>query len=511
MLFTNAPLAQSKQWRTIQNMLRDPKEIFDIMEEEGVSSLSPTDRELITRACVIAEKAHEGQARKSGEPYYHHVFEVGKNLAHFGMDATTISAGILHDVIEDTSVTEQDLEKEFGKEIVFLVKGVTKLGTVKYRGEERHVESLRKFFIASSKDVRVVIIKFADRLHNLSTLAAVPPEKQKRIALESIEIYAPLAYRLGMGRLTKEIEDLAFPFAYPKEYKMVEEMLKQRKNTDEKYVEKVYKSLKKELAAQGIKDIRTDYRLKHKYSLYRKLQRKDMDGDTVYDIVALRVIVPTIEDCYRVLGLVHTMWRPLPGRIKDYIALPKTNGYRSLHTTIFTGDGGIAEIQIRTPEMHSQAEFGIASHFMYKQLQQGKPVSNEHSGWLKNLSDLQKDEKKPSQFLNNLLTDFFSDRIFIFTPKGDVIDLPKGSSVLDFAYAVHSELGNHAQGAKINNKYSALKTELHNNDIVEIEKNPSTAPTSKWLDFVKTTLARKHINKYLKDHPSGGLLKRIFN
>ncbi len=492
-------------------MLRNPKEIFDIMEEEGISALTDEGRTLITRACEVAEKAHDGQTRKSGEPYYHHVFEVGKNLAGFGMDATTIAAGILHDVIEDTKVTDSDLEKEFGKEIVFLVKGVTKLGTLKYRGEERHVESLRKFFIASAKDVRVVIIKFADRLHNLSTLSAVPPEKQKRIALESLEIYAPLAYRLGMGKLTKEIEDLAFPFAYPKEYKMVEEMLKQRKKTDEKYVEKVYKSLKKELAAQGIKDIRTDYRLKHKFSLYRKLQRKDMDGDTIYDIVALRVIVPTVEDCYRVLGLVHTMWRPLPGRIKDYIALPKTNGYQSLHTTIFTGDGGIAEIQIRTPEMHAQAEYGIASHFMYKQAQQNKTGNAEQPGWLKNLSDLQKDEKKPAQFLNNLFTDFFSDRIFVFTPKGDVIDLPVGASVIDFAYAVHSELGNHAQGAKINNKYSALKTELHSNDIVEIEKNQNTSPSSKWLDFAKTTLAKKHINKYLKEHSSGSLLKRIFN
>lgn len=492
-------------------MLRDPKEIFDIMHAEGIVKLSDNDRDLITRACDTAEKAHEGQSRKSGEPYYHHVFEVGKNLAHFGMDATTIAAGILHDVIEDTAITETELEKEFGKEIVFLVKGVTKLGTLKYRGEERHVESLRKFFIASSKDIRVVIIKFADRLHNLSTLGAVPAEKQKRIALESLEIYAPLAYRLGMGKLTKEIEDLAFPYAYPKEYKMIEELLKQRKKTDEKYVEKVYKSLKKELAAQGIKDIRTDYRLKHKYSLYRKLQRKNMDGDSVYDIVALRVIVPTIEDCYRVLGLVHTMWRPLPGRIKDYIALPKTNGYQSLHTTIFTGDGGIAEIQIRTPEMHIQAEYGVASHLMYKQAQREKPMSaSEQSAWLKNLSELQKDEKKPSQFLNNLFTDFFSDRIFVFTPKGDVIDLPKGSSVIDFAYAIHSELGNHAQGAKINNKYSALKTELHSNDIVEIEKNPNTKPSSKWLDYAKTTLAKKHINKYLKDHDSGGILKRIF-
>ncbi len=490
-------------------MLRDPQEIFDIVKTQGAYTLTQADKDLITRACARAEAAHDGQFRKSGEPYFHHVFEVGKNLASFAMDPVTIAAGILHDVIEDTAVTEGELEKEFGKEIVTLVNGVTKLGTLKYRGEERHVESLRKFFIASVNDIRVVVIKFADRLHNLSTLASLPADKQKRIALESIEIYAPLAYRLGMGKLTKEIEDLAFPFAYPKEYKMVEELLKQRKKTDENYIEKVYKSLKKELAVQGIKDIKTEYRLKHKYSLYRKLQRKGMDVDTIYDIVALRVIVPTVEDCYRVLGLIHTMWRPLPGRIKDYIALPKTNGYRSIHTTIFTGDGGIAEIQIRTPEMHLQSEYGIASHFIYKQMQRTKKPG-EAIDWLKNISELEHDEKKPSQFLSHLTTDFFSDRIFVFTPKGDVIDLPKGSSVIDFAYAVHSELGQHAQGARINNKYSALKTELHSNDIVEIEENVNSKPTSKWLDYAKTTMARKHINRYLKDNASGGILKRIF-
>ncbi len=492
-------------------MLRNPQEIFDIIEREGAYTLTEQDKQLISRAATVAEQAHDGQARKSGEPYFHHVFEVGMNLASFSMDPTTIAAGILHDVIEDTDITEAAIEKEFGKEIVGLVNGVTKLGKLKYRGEERHVESLRKFFLASVQDIRVVVIKLADRLHNLSTLESLPPEKQKRIALESIEIHAPLAYRLGMGRLTKEIEDLAFPFAFPKEYKMVEELLKQRKKTDEKYVEKVYKSLKKELAKQGIKDIKTEYRIKHKYSLYRKLQRKAMDIDTIYDIVALRVIVPNVEDCYRTLGLIHTMWRPLPGRIKDYIALPKTNGYRSIHTTIFTGDGGIAEIQIRTPEMHLQSEYGIASHFIYKQNQRGKKKQHDinQPDWLETLTELQKDEQKTSQFMNNLHTDFFTDRIFVFTPKGDVIDLPKGSSVIDFAYAVHSDVGNHAQGARINNKFSALKTILNNNDIVEIEQSAQAKPSAKWLDYAQTTLARRHINKYLKENESS-IFKRLF-
>ena len=446
-----------------------------------------------------------GQKRASGKPYFEHLVEAAKNLARFGMDATTIAAGLLHDTIEDTSITEEELWEEFGTEIVFLVNGVTKLGALKYRGRERHVESLRKFFIAIAEDLRVVVIKLADRLHNIETLKYLSPEKAKRIALETIELHAPLAYRLGMRKLTGELEDAAFPYAYPKEHAMVEKLLKQRKKTDEKYTEKVYKSLKKKMAEQGIKDVKTEYRIKRKYSLWRKLQRKNMDIEKVYDTIALRVIVPTIEDCYRVLGLIHTMWRPLPGRIKDYIALPKTNGYQSLHTTIFTGDGGIAEIQIRTPEMSSQAEYGIASHLMYKEAQKstkGKQ-SNKNLEWIEDLKDIQKEEKNETTFLENLKTDFFTDRIFIFTPKGDVIDLPNGASVIDFAFAIHTEIGLHAKAAKINGKYSALKTKLKNGEIVRVETDKNSNPTSKWLDWVQTTMARKHIRLYLKDKGVG--------
>lgn len=471
---------------------------------------APTEKEktLVEKAYHFAKQAHEGQFRKSGEPYFNHVFMAGKNVASFGMDATTIAAALLHDTIEDTAVTEESLRAEFGDEIVFLVNGVTKLGTVKYRGVERHVESLRKFFIASASDLRVIIIKLADRLHNVQTLNHLPPEKARRIALETIEIHAPLAFRLGMGKLTGDLQDEAFPYAYPHEAKIVTDLLKKKKNADQKYVEKVWKSLKKEMAKHHIKDISTDYRVKRNYSLWRKLLRKDMDIEKIYDIVALRVIVPTIEDCYRLLGIVHSTWRPLPGRIKDYIALPKINGYQSLHTTIFTGDGGIAEIQIRTMEMHQHAEYGIAAHFSYKEKGSSHIPNKFHQQWIKELEELQTNESDQQTFLDNLKKDFFTDRIFVFTPKGDVIDLPTGASVVDFAYAIHTDLGNKAQGSKINGKYAALKSELHNGDIVEIETNSKAQPSKKWLEFAKTTLARKQIRIATKDQ---GYFSKFFS
>ena len=348
---------------------KEPKieEIFDLMTQKP----SDEDKLWIEKAFIYAKKSHEGQSRKSGDPYFYHSFEVAKNLADFGMDRTTIIAGFLHDVIEDTPVTEKEIENEFGKEVVFLVNGVTKLGTLKYKGHERHVESLRKFFIAMAKDVRVIITKLADRLHNLRTLEHLKdrPDKQKRIAKESIEIYAPLANRLGMWKLKTEIEELAFPFAYPDEYKQVQALVKQKSHATQKYLEQVYKSLRKELAKYNIEVKQSSYRIKGTYSLYRKLKQKgtDMDIEKIYDLVALRVIVNSVEDCYRVLGVIHSLWRPLPGRIKDFIALPKPNGYQSLHTTIFTRNGGIAEIQIRTGEMNSEAEDGFAAHFANKE------------------------------------------------------------------------------------------------------------------------------------------------
>lgn len=472
------------------------KEIFDILHNK----VTEKDKELISKACNFAERAHQNQTRANGAPYFTHVFETGKNLARLGMDAETISAGIMHDVLEDTKVTEKEMEAEFGKEIVFLVKGVTKLGSLKYKGNIRHVESLRRFFMAMSKDLRVVIIKFADRLHNLETLEYLPEEKRKRIALESIEVYAPLANRLGMGNLKGQIEDAAFPFAYPREYAEMEKILEEKKEPYTKYLNEIKDELINELKKQKIHIISIDYRVKHKYSLYKKLLRHDMDIEKVYDIVALRIVLESIEECYRVLGIVHSLWRPLVGRIKDYIAVPKPNGYQSIHTTIFTGSGGIAEIQIRTKEMHDEAEFGVAAHFAYKEGQgitENEKIKYEWIDELKNLKDL---KDKPNKFIESLKTDFFSNRIFVFTPDGDIIDLPEESSPVDFAYAIHTDIGNHISGAKVNGKLAPLSVKLKNGDIVEIVVKKDANPSSKWLDYAKTSHARKQIKSYSDKH-----------
>ncbi len=466
---------------------------------------SETDQTWIRRAYDFAEKAHDGQKRASGEPYFNHVFEVGKILAGLGADVKTIIAGLLHDTIEDGRATEEDVEREFGPDVLFLVNGVTKLGKVKYRGEERHVESLRKFFVAMAEDVRVIMVKLADRLHNMQTLQHVPPNKQKRIALETIEIHAPMANRLGMWRLKGELEDLAFPYAFPKEAAEVEDLLRHKSRSDESHLEHVRATLMGEFEKHNVPIIGTSSRVKGTYSLYKKLKKRDMDIDKVYDIVALRIIVPTIETCYQALGIIHGLWKPVPGRIKDFIALPKPNGYKSLHTTIFTGEGGVVEIQIRTPKMHEQAEHGIASFFAYKE---GFNKNQTHTGWIEQFKELQKNVAKPSAFLENLKIDFFSKRIFVFTPKGAVIDLPEQSSVIDFAYAIHSDIGNHASGAKVNGKYSKLDTKLHNGDIVVVETNEKAVPNGKWLDAAKTTLARRHIRRYLDEN---SLLNKFMN
>jgi len=489
---------------------------------------SNVDKELIKRAYVFAKKVHQDHKRNSGDPYFVHLYETAKTLAELGMGPKAISAGFLHDVIEDAGVTPKELEKEFSTEILGLVEGVTKLGTLKYRGLKRHAESLRKLFFATSQDVRVVIVKLADRLHNMQTLEYVPKSKQKRIALETLEIYSRVADRLGMGKLRGELEDLAFPYIYPKQCEEVQELLKQKSKENIKHLEKIHKALKKDLAAAGITNFQTDYRIKHLYSLFKKLERKDWDIDKIHDISALRITLPTISDCYKVLGIIHSNWRPLPGKIKDYIAFPKPNGYQSLHTTVFAGDGGIVEIQIRTSEMHREAEYGIASHVSYKDsggrkynsntvwiksliptLIRTKQKSNDTEevgarytrptvpAWIKQIAEDRSDTSESEEFLNTLKTDFFTRRVFVFTPKGDVIDLPTDSSPVDFAYAIHSDIGDHISGAKVNGKMASLHTNLHNGDIVEIVTKESSKPTQKWLEIAKTTLAQRRIRAAL--------------
>lgn len=478
---------------------------------EILKLISPKNKEteaLIKKAYDFSQKIHSEQKRYSGEPYFNHVFNVGKSLAEMRMDPKTVAAGLLHDTVEDGHISDEEIEKEFGKEISFLVKGVTKLGKLKYRGVERHVESLRKFFVAMAVDIRVLVIKLADRMHNISTLQHVPKEKQKRIALETLEIHARIADRLGMGRLRSELEDGSFQYAFPTEYEKVRELLKEKRGVGEKDVEKIHRILQKELAQEGITKVKTESRVKHLYSLYKKLQKKDMDISKVYDLVALRIIVESVEDCYRVLGIVHRLWRPLPGRIKDYIALPKPNGYRSIHTTIFTGDGGIVEIQIRTKQMHEEAEYGIASHLFYKEKSKDKDEQARSIEWINQLLEWQKNVSHSGEYLENLKMDFFKYRVFVFTPKGDVIDLPDESSPIDFAYTIHSSIGDHIFAAKVNGKMVPLDTKLKNGDIVEIDTKKTATPKSKWLDYAKTTVAKRHIKNYLE---ANNPIKKFFN
>lgn len=498
-----------------------------------LSSPNDADKALVEKAYSVAEKAHEGHTRYSGEPYMTHVAAVALRLAEMGMGARTVAAALLHDTIEDTEITEDDIRREFGEEILFLVEGVTKLSSVRYYGTDRHNESLRKLFVATSQDIRVLIIKLVDRLHNMMTLAHVPEEKRLRIARETLEIYVPVSHRLGMGRIRKELEDLAFPYVYPEEHKKVLEILKKKVGKYEDMLERERKALQKKLAESGIRNFSTSYRVKGLYSLFQKLKRKDWDIDQVYDLLAVRVVLSNMEDCYKVLGIIHEMWRPLPKRVKDYIAFPKPNGYQSIHTTVATGSANILEIQIRTEKMHHEAEYGIASHIIYKDKQEGKPVNRAENWfaqlvpslfrpfawrkasetpnvtknapakvkiplWISQIGEMYAAPDSGAEFVEDMHTDFFKHRIFVFTPLGDVVDLPLGATPIDFAYAIHSEVGNQTSAAKVNSKMVSLDTELRNGDIVEIETKKSSKPTRKWLDAAKTTMAKRHIRAALE-------------
>jgi len=467
---------------------------------------TPHDREIIERAFSIANQAHTGQKRRSGEPYITHPLQVGKFLSDMGLDAATIAACILHDTIEDTSITRDQIEKQFGPEIAFLVDGVTKLDTLQYsarpglkKSSDPHVESLKKMFFAMAEDLRVILIKLADRYHNLKTLRSLSPEAQQRIAIESLEIYAPIAGRLGMGHMKGELEDLAFPYAFPEDYRWLVSAMKTKYADHLKYIERTKPLVKRFLTDAGVPVIDIHSRVKHYYSLFRKLGKYSMDADKVFDLVAMRIIVPDIKSCYETLGILHKHYKPLPGRIKDFIAVPKPNGYQSLHTTIFCEKGKIVEVQIRTPEMHEHAENGIAAHWSYSE--SGKRVdSAAHArtlDWVNKLKNLLKDIKS-TEGLADLKIDFFKDRIFVFTPQGDIKDLPEGATPIDFAYAIHSDIGEAAGGAKVNDKLVTIDHELANGDVVEIIKSKSARPSRDWLAFVKTNEAKKHIRAWLR-------------
>lgn len=458
------------------------------------------DLDMVELAYEFAEKAHAGQKRLSGNPYIQHPLATAIKLAEMKLPTSLIIAGLLHDIPEDTNYTLKDIQDNFGRDVASMVAGITKLGKIKYRGIERYVENLRKMFIAMAADLRVIVIKFADRLHNLETLEYQPPAKQLRIARESLEIYAPIANRLGMGELKGKLEDKSFLYVYPKEYKWLKEIIAGTYEERERHLKKVIRLIKKELKRRGVKYISIHGRTKHLYSLYKKLLRLDKDISRVYDLVACRIIVRDISECYTVLGIIHTVLKPLKGRIKDYIAQPKPNGYQSLHTTVFSPDGEIVEIQIRTQEMHNEAEWGIASHWHYDEM--GSIAPTKKLKWVKELIKIQQELEGKEKFiksLEDLKIDIFQNRIFVFTPKGDVIDLPENSTPVDFAYYVHTDIGNKCSGAKINDQFISLNTPLNNGDMVEIIVDKKRKkPSRDWLGFVKTQNAKTKIKTALK-------------
>ncbi len=476
--------------------------------------LTPRRKDLIAKAYSFAENAHRGQKRRSGEDYFQHSIATAKILAEIGMGSKTVAAGLLHDVPEDTSVTLIELEENFGKEIAQIVEGITKLGKIKLRGnkEEYFLENLRKMFLAMAADIRVVIIKLADRLHNMRTLQYNPPEKQQRIAKETMEIYVPLANRLGIGEIKGELADLSFQYLDPQNYQKTENLRNQYYKQAETYLKKGIKELKKELKKHGINTIEIYGRTKRTYSLFLKLQRHDMNINRIFDLVAIRIIVPEVVDCYETLGIVHEKYRPMIGRIKDYISLPKPNGYQSIHTTIFGPEGKILEVQIRTPKMHQEAEFGIAAHWIYSEKEQSlwKNVFNrKHKGkvpekeiqWVKQLRDWQKEiGRDDKEFIEGLKIDFFKNRIFALTPLGDIIDLPEDATPIDFAYAIHTEIGHRTTGAKVNGKMVPLDYKIKNGEIVEIlTTKKKKLPNRNWLYFIKTSAARSHIRRALRE------------
>lgn len=473
-----------------------------------VSVYAPdADLELMRLAYEYAAEAHSGQTRKSGEPYIVHPLAAAYILAEMRIDPVIVTATLLHDVPEDTDRTLEDIAHNFGSDIASMVAGITKLGKLKYRGVERYIENLRKMFISMAEDVRVMIIKFADRIHNLQTLGALPPQKRYRIALESLEIYAPIASRLGMDEMKGQLEDLAFEYVYPKEYTRAKQIRDERLKGKEHYFENIQQILQRELAAANVSVIEVQGRNKRLFSFYQKLLRKDNEVARIYDLVAIRVIVPTIGDCYATLGILHNIWRPVAGRIKDYISQPKPNGYQSLHTTVFGEGGEHVEFQIRTLEMHEEAQFGIAAHWHYDE--KGGRMPRREVAWAQELAEIQKDILNKLQDLEELKIDFLQTRIFVFTPKGDVIDLPEQATPVDFAYHIHTDIGNKCIAARVNDKMVSLDTPLRNGDVVEIitDKNRK-GPNPEWLEFVKTHSARNHIKTAEKK--SGGRWLKMF-
>ena len=458
------------------------------------------DAELIARAYQFSERAHAGQTRRSGEPFVSHCVQVAHILADLGLDSATVASGLIHDVVEDTGVTVAEVEKEFGKEVAEIVDGLTKIAHLPTGSrEERQVENYRKLLLSIAKDARVILIKLADRMHNMRTLDWLPQEKQRRIALETRDLYAPLAHRFGMAKMRWELEDLAFKYLEPDDYKQLAKLVQAKRGEREQLIAQLAGPLEEELRKARIGVLEVTGRPKHLWSIFKKMKQRDKPYEDIYDLLAVRVLVNTVPDCYHALGIIHDGWTPVQERIKDYIAQPKSNGYQSLHTTVFGPGRQLYEIQIRTREMHRTAEFGIAAHWSYKEgvRQKGSDIDRALT-WFRQVLELQLDAETPQQFLEFLKLDLYQDEIFVFTPTGDVQQLPKGATPLDFAFAVHTEVGLHCQGSKINGRIAPLSRELKNSETVEILTSPNARPNRDWLAHVRTGRARHKIRQWLK-------------
>jgi guanosine-3',5'-bis(diphosphate) 3'-pyrophosphohydrolase len=458
------------------------------------------DRELLARAYRFSEQAHRGQTRNSGEPFVTHCVEVAKVLAELQLDSLTVACGLIHDVVEDTDVTVADVEREFGREIASIVDGLTKIAKLPSGSsqQERQVENYRKLLLSIAKDARVIIIKLADRLHNMRTLDWLPPEKRRRIAEETRELYAPLAHRFGMAKLRWELEDLAFKHLEPEEYKSLAKQVAQKRGEREELIKAMREPLGRALTAAGIRNVEVTGRPKHLWSIYKKMRQRERPYEEIYDLLAIRVLCDSVPDCYHALGVIHDGWTPLQERIKDYIAQPKSNGYQSLHTTVFGPGRQLYEIQIRTREMHRTADYGIAAHWRYKEDAKSSDELDRHLAWFRQVLELQLDAKTPDEFLEFLRLDLYQDEIFVFTPTGDVIQLPKGATPIDFAFAVHTEIGLHCAGARVNGRIAPLSRPLRNSETVEIITSPTARPSRDWLAHVRTGRARHKIRQVLK-------------
>jgi len=482
------------------------QEIIDNLKD----IISDKEKDLLEKAFLFIEKAHKKQIRKTGEPFINHPLRVALILSQMKLGVDAVIAGLLHDVVEDCEIPVSEIKSQFNEEISFLVDGLTKVNKIKYvEGKEDNTmekENFRNMILSMAKDLRIILIKLADRLDNMKTLWPLDSSKKREKSLETLEILAPLAYRLGMSDIGAQLEDLAFPYIFPEEYKLTRKIVGKRREELENYLKELIPLLQKKLKENNLNPQKIKFRAKHLYSIWRKLQKEEMDIKRIYDLVAMRIIMPNVEECYGALGIIHQMWKPVPGRFKDYIALPKPNGYQSLHTTVFAQGGKIVEIQIRTPQMDEEAEWGIAAHWIYGSLKNTKgykkrkkfyPPKNFY--WINQLREWQKKFYNSKEFLNALKVDFFKDRIFVLTPKGDIIDLPDGATPIDFAYQIHTDIGNQAAGAKINDRLVPLDYKLQSGEIVEIIiKKRKKMPSSSWLEFVKMSETKKKIEEILR-------------